>query len=55
MFDGAGKAWRPIVNLLNLNTRTYRIERFSGFRKTRGKQEAGDQGEEDVFECLHLR
>ena len=53
--DDAGGGGRPIINLLDLRVRGYHIERLGGPGETSGQQKAGDNGEEEVFVCLHRR
>ena len=54
MFDGAGGAAGKILNSLNFGTRRHEIERLGGSGETRGEQETGDYGEEDMFD-FHRR
>lgn len=43
------------LNVLNVGTRGYHVERLGCFRKAHGEQEARDHGEEEMFCCFHQR
>jgi hypothetical protein len=52
--DDAGGAWIT-VGQHYLGMRCNQIERLGGFGETRGEQETGDYGEEDMFDFHRLR
>jgi len=54
MFDDAAGATWAIVGQHYLGMRRHHIERLGGSGKTRGEQEAGDQGEEEMFDRFHF-
>jgi hypothetical protein len=55
MLGDARWTWRKIVDLAQLGARCHHVERLGGFGETSAKQQAGDNSEEEVFECLHRR